>query len=218
MSWFDDVTDYVSKPFEKIAHGEVTEGLSEMWKKFTPAGIIYDKLDTASERHVHVANGTGMPIAVVVSANKDWVYADISAAVVMAVASLGSSAPAGLQAIKNAATLWDLYNATRYYRAVAGVAGQIFKIFAEKGTTIEDGQCIDIVQRSNSNPLKYLDPSQYGALCGASDFTLMIVRQDGLSAIFNTNSDTSWIAYPPGYCRAKYGTLWQPDDGPHDWG
>jgi hypothetical protein len=217
MSWYSEISDYVSKPFVKLYHGDITGGLGDMWKKFTPSGVLYDTIDSLSVRHIHVANATGMPIAVVVSANKDWVYADIAAAVVMTVISLGSDAPAGYEAIKNAKTLWELYAATRYYRAAEGVGSKIYKIFAEKGTNIENSQYQDVMHRSNSNPLHYLDPSQYGALLGASDCTIMMIREDGHTAIFNTNSDTSWIAYPPGYCRAKYGTIWEPEDGPHAW-
>jgi len=100
MSWFNDVSEYVSRPFEKLIHGDVTGGLSDMWKKFTPAGIAYEALDTASVRHVHVANATGMPIVVVVSAKKEWAYADIGATVALAVATLGTSAPAGLRPLR----------------------------------------------------------------------------------------------------------------------
>jgi hypothetical protein len=197
--------------------GKVTKTATELWKEYTPAGIIYDKLDNMSQRYVHIANATGMPIAVIVAANKDWVYADIASAIVQLVASFGSSAPSGLQAIKQAKTLFDLYNATRYYRGIVGVAGQVYKIFAEKGITIEHGDYKAVNNRSNSNPFNYLDPSQYGAICDASDLTVMITREDGEAAIFNTNSDRSWIAYPIGYCRAEYGTIWQPEGEVYNW-
>ncbi|MFN6531259.1 hypothetical protein [Nostoc sp. ChiSLP03a] len=213
MSW----TDYFIRPFQKIADGDVFDGLTDAWKKFTPAGIIYDQIDTASQRHVHVANATGMSIAVVISANKDWAIADIATSVALLVATCGTTAPSGLSAIKEAKTLMDLYNATKTIRAAAGVGSAIYKAFAEKATTIENGKFKDVIQRSNSNPLNYLDPSQYGAICNASDLTVMIVREDGQQAIFNTNSDRSWIMYPPGYCRAKYDTLWTPDGEPHNW-
>ncbi|MEA5553334.1 hypothetical protein VB713_20555 [Anabaena cylindrica UHCC 0172] len=212
MSFWDDATDYISAPFKKIAEGKVGDGLLDMAKKFTPAGIIYDQLDTISQRHVHIANATGMPIAVVVSANKDWSYADIGASAAILVASLGSSAPSGLNAIKQARTLMELYTATKALRATVGVGVQVYKAFAKKGTTIENGQVTDIIQRSNTNPFHYLNPSQYGAIANASDLTVMIVREDGKLAIFNTNSDTSWIMYPPSYCRSQYGKLWMPDD------
>jgi len=216
MSIWDDAANYISEPFDKLAHGDIG-GLSDLWKRFTPAGIIYDKIDNVSKRHVHVANFTEMPIKVLVSANSDWAYADLFTAAVSFVATCGVNAPAGWAAMKNAMTLSQFYQASRYYRGYAGLATSIYNLVGKKGTEIEPGQCVDVVQRSNSNPLNYLDPSQYGALCDASDFTLMIMRKDDSLAIFNTNSDTSWIAYPPGYCRAKYGTVDQPDDGPHSW-
>jgi hypothetical protein len=156
-------------------------------------------------------------IAVIVSANPDWAYADIGASVALLVASAGSSAPSGLKAVKDARTVWQLYQATRYMRGVASVAGNIWKAFAEKGTVIEPGAVVDLQQRSQSNPLEYLNPSQYGALAGAKDLQLMIQIKDGPSACFNSNSDDSWIALPAGYARAQYGKLWVPCDGPHAW-
>lgn len=223
MSILDDVEDYISKPFKTGEAKVIGEVLSSVGKQIFPVEIIdaakttYNTINTASQRHVHVANATGMPIAVIVSANSNWVYADLGAAVVSLVVSFGTSAPAGLAAMRNATTLWEFYQASRCYRGIAGLATPIYNLFANKGTSIEPGQYVDVAQRSNSNPLNYLDPSQYAAFCKANDLTLMIMRQDGLSAIFNTNSDTSWIAYPSGYCRAKYGTLWDAEDEPHAW-
>lgn len=204
MSLWDEIKKAVSK-------------VSEAWKEYTPAGMLYKVIDKASTRHIHVANATKMPIAVIVSPNSDWIYADLATAVASLVVSFGSTAPAGLKAIKSATTLVELYQASRYYRGVAGVGTRMYNLFAEKGTTIKPGEYVDVQQRSNSNPLNYLDPSQYGALFKASDFTLMITREDGSSVIFNTNSDTSWIAFPDGCYSAKYGTIWEPHDEPHHW-
>jgi hypothetical protein len=206
------VADYVSKPFKEMADGDIWGGLKDAWKTLTPAGVTYDLLDNISVRHVNIANASGAPIAVIVAANKDWTAVDLSTAVVLALISFGSSAPSGLEAMKNAKTLWDVYQATRYYRSIASLAGEVYKDFAEKGTSIENGECREVSRRSNSNPLNYLDPSQYAALANASDLTMMIVRKDGRAALVNTNSDVSWIVYPEFYCRAKSGKLWEPAD------
>ena len=211
------VGNYVSGPFEKIYHGDVSSGLFDMFKKFTPAGVIYEKLDTAVQSHVHVANASEKPITVIVSADKNWAFADIGTSLALLVASAGSSAPSGLKAMRSATTLWELYQATRYMRGAASLTANAWKLFSEKGTRIEHGQFQDLQQRSQSNPMSYMDPSQWGHMAGAKDISIMIMREDGHTAFFSSNSDTSWIAYPPGYCRAIHGTIWQPADGPHNW-
>jgi hypothetical protein len=170
---------------------------------------VANKVGELSERKIHVANNCSVPITLVVAPNRNWVFADVGAAIASLVVSFGSSAPAGLAALKGAKSLWDIYNATRQYRAIAGLATTLWGFFSKKGSVIEPGKFECANKRSNSNPLDYLSPSQYGAIFKASDFTMYILAKDGRSMLFNTNSDTSWIVDDAGARPAEYGKIWQ---------
>jgi hypothetical protein len=184
----------------------------DFWKKYTPVGIAYTALDEAAEFHVYVANDTSIPISVIVSANKDWVFVDLATSILTLVASAGTSAPSGITALKSAKTLYDIYQATRIWRAIGGVASNIWKIFAETGTVIQykNYECVN--KKSKSNPLNYLTPSQWAAVTGkytgGKDLEILIMREDGISLLIKSNSDESWIATSDAVYRSERGKVW----------
>lgn len=192
------------------------------WKKYTPLGMLYTAVDEAAEFHVYVANDSGMPISVIVSANKDWAYVDLSAAVLTLIVSLGSSAPSGIQALKGSKTLYDIYQATRIWRSMGGVASNLWNIFAETGAVIQPGSYDCVSKKSKSNPLNYLTPSQWAAVTGkysqGKDLEILIVREDGLSIFLKSNSDESWIARKNACYRSERGKIWVAVGDGREWG
>jgi|688.fasta_scaffold209082_2 hypothetical protein len=164
-----------------------------------------------SVRKMHVANDYGDTISVIVTPNRDWVWADVGAAVAQLAISVGSSAPSGLAGLKAAKTMWEVYSATRVYRGVYGVGKTLWGFFENKGFKILPGTFSCVNERTNSNPLNYLTPSQYGALLKAKDFSVTILAMDGQAVMFNSNSDTSWVVDKAGAHPVVYGKLWVKD-------
>lgn len=205
MAWYWNVAKAVGKTAAWfVPGGNVVVMAHDAYEASEAIGNI-------SVRKIHVANYYGAPVSVIVTPNRDWVFADLGAVVAQLVISLGSSAPSGLAALQSAKTLWDVYTATRIYRGVASVGKTLWGFFEKKGFKILPGAFACVNERSNSNPLSYLTPSQYGAMLKAKDYSVLIVAQDGQSVMFNTNSDTSWVVDKSGAHPTVYGKLWVPD-------
>jgi hypothetical protein len=215
--------------FLKEAAGVVVTGIAEGALVFVPGGGLAlniinakraaDTLGEISKRHLYIANNCTVPVSVIVAPNKDWVAADLVGTLVSLVVSLGSSAPSGLAGLKAAKSLYDVYQATRYIRGTASVVTTLWQFFSKRGCQVESRQLECVNQRSNTNPLDYMTPSQFGTLAGASDVSVYIITQDGRTAFFNTNSDAAWVVDEDGIKRAKTGKTWEvePSQGVVAW-
>lgn len=192
--------------------------LIEVWENYTPAGWLYKKLDEAAQYHVYVANATDQAISVIVSANREWAYLDLAATMASLCMSMGTSAPSGITALRNAKSLYDIYQATRIWAGTGSVANQLWSTFAQKGTVIQPKSYDCVNKRSASNPLNYLSPSQWAALEGGKDLDILIFREDGRSVFIESNSDNSWVTETDFVHLSESGTIWQPSGEGIEWG
>ena len=212
------IIDAVKKPFEvagdaldDLVHGDIG-GLAIDVIRLNPwvqnlerMKDINDELEKIWPFHLYFGNLTDKPISVFAAPNVDWVISDLVSAVVMAEASGAISAPAGLEAIKNAKTMGELWEATKTLRLAAGVGGKVWGLYSHLGNVIEPTQYRDISQKSKSSPLSYLNPSQYAAWTGASDLSVIVVQKESNKmARFNCNSESTWAVANDGIIKAKF--------------
>lgn len=200
MSIFSDAWNKIKKPFEDLSHGDLGGFVSDSIH-LIPAVVINDALDGIKQTHLYVGNNSGMSLSVVVSMNRDWVGVDFLS--VVAQMALGDE-EAGWEEIKNAKNIYELYKATKTLRNTASASGKLWQLFSRLGTEIKFGQSVDVYQRTESNPLAYLNPSQYAMLMGASDVSMILMLENEKSALFNANSRDSWLVDEVGYVKAKY--------------
>ena len=210
------IVDKITRPIDHILSGDIIAlgldviRLNPIIGAAEEANAFAEEIGKLSQYHLYLGNFTEEPLTVIVTPNKDWLIADLGAAVALAALGEGiASAPAGLEAIKNAKTIKQMYDATRILRSASSVAGKnnkllIWKFYSNIGTVIESGSWLDIYQVSKSNPLNYFNPSQYAAMTGASDVTLTIQLKNGQSAHFNSNSKVSILAGKDGFIKAEF--------------
>lgn len=160
---------------------------------------------------IHIANSTSSTVRVIVAPNMDWMIADLVVGGALIVVD-------GVGVISTVSDIMKIWNAISFQLDAISQAFKVKKLFDEKGLKIEPGQVLKVSEHDLANPLQYLSPSAWAALSGGSDMTLTIyVDSDDPKqmklAQFNSNSDWSWIIQDNKVVRAKYGTLWQADEG-----
>lgn len=162
---------------------------------------------------IHVANNSGEEIIVLVAPNSDWAIGDIVGSVVQVLASAASTVVTlGGTAPTTFAAFFSCINLIRGGISAGFNLADVLK--QNGGISIAPGQVTSVFSRGMANPFKYLNSSQWGALLGGSDMTLAITNRSlTRQAVFNTNSDYSWIVNHNDIVRAKYGSLWQQDPG-----
>jgi len=162
---------------------------------------------------IHVANSTNEELILMVAPNSDWAIGDIVGSVVQLLASAASTVVTlGGTAPTTFAALFSCINLIRGGISAGFNLADVLK--QNGGISIAPGQVTEVFNRGMANPFKYLNSSQWGALFGGSDMTLAITNKSlTRQAVFNTNSDYSWIVTKNEVVRAKYGSLWQEDPG-----
>lgn len=100
------------------------------------------------------------------------------------------------------------------FRRAEEARQEIISFLHREGVLIKPNDFKQVSNEKNYNPLRMLAPSGWGGLFGASDAALFIATESlSRFALFNTNSDWSWIVEPNMVVRSKYGHLWVPDQG-----
>ena len=163
---------------------------------------------------MHFANQLNEDVYVLIAPNSDWTWADLAT-------DLAFLAVDGIGAINAVKDVWTAIKTVQALGDGIGSALKFTEFFKENGITIESGEVKNVLDKTTyENPLNYLSPSFYGTLLGASDMTVIVVTKElGKAAYFNSNSDYSWICTENGVVRAQYGHLWvqDPSEGEHDW-
>jgi len=148
--------------------------------------------------------------------NKDYAIGDVLGSIAqVAISVIGTVATFGGAAPTTFAAFFSCLNMIR-----SGITSaiNINDVLKEQGAiTIPPGQSKLVFERGMANPFKYLNSSQWGALCGGSDMTLAITNHTNTrQAVFNTNSDWSWVVNTNMVVRQKYGaglSVQDPDAG-----
>lgn len=192
------------------------------------------------DNQIHVANNSGEKIYVIVTPNKDWVWGDVGFAVASSLFTGGTSAVTAVNSLSRLQRIITLVRfainnpivkAIKYgsivYRTGKNIEREfdhslkekaqaarkeIIDFLQKEGVTIQPGDFKQVNNEKNYNPLRMITPSGWGGLFGASDMTLFIATESlSRVALFNTNSDWSWIVQPNLVVRSKYGHIWQED-------
>jgi hypothetical protein len=187
------------------------------------------KFLTQSENTIVIANGSDRyDVRVCVAPNKDWVIADmtttVATTVAFAVATEGTSLGAVPTQIKTIREAWQVLKLAKTCATVAGLGFKVAKLLDEITVRIPPGEKRTVLDTAIRNPLRYIDPSGWGAIYGASDVTLMVFLWDPeahriLEQVqFNSNSDTTWVVDElRGVARSSRQTPAIPARGFHSW-
>lgn len=217
MSWWHIFTDPFTRPIDiagdavnHLTHGDLG-GLAVDVIRLNPAVAniervrdINNEIDQIWQFHLYFGNITKYPITVVAAPNAEWAAVDIITAWAMAEATGGVSLAGELEMLKNAKTMGELYAATKAVRLTGGVSKKLWDLYANIGNVIEPTEYRDVSQRSKSNLLNYLSPSQYAAWGDASDLSIIVMQKDTKRiAHFNCNSEGSWLAGKDGIIKSK---------------
>lgn len=163
------------------------------------------------DNNIYIHNNTSEQLMVMVTPNPDWAVADITSTIVQV---LGSG---GLVAFKLAgapSTISALFSVLNMIRCGISSPLGLAKVLQENSIKVDPGQTQLVSSRGLANPFSYLNPSQWGALCGGSDLAIAVTNQSlTRQAVFNTNSDWSWIVDQNQIVRATYGTTTQENSG-----
>jgi hypothetical protein len=211
-SFFKSLGDRLSKPFVDLYHGRFMDAMKDYFNTYTPYGLVNDGLDHIYYMKSFVTNQTKESVAVVTTANPDWVIGDFLSSVVQLCLTLGSDAPAGYEAIKSATNVFELVEATSALRSSISATSKLYELFAKNGVEVPAHGQMEVHRRPLANPLKYMSPSQYAACFGGSDISIMVTTKSGKSVAFNSNSNHSWIATAEGCRRARIDDPNVPDD------
>ncbi|KAG7091784.1 hypothetical protein E1B28_008189 [Marasmius oreades] len=185
-----------------------------------------------SSHSVYMANATNQDIHVMVSLNPDWAIADFITDIGLFFIAVGEikQLVTAVELPKTIATLRDLYQFLKItYMALGGTAAAgsrpaeavlaLHNAIKKNSIPIPAGQ-YKLVNEKNALEL-YLNASGIGSLLNASTVSMVVMSGDGKQfAMYNTNSDYSWIATNDKKCvRSKYGSIWQqdPQAGVVDW-
>ncbi|TRX37103.1 hypothetical protein [Flavobacterium restrictum] len=161
---------------------------------------------------IYISNNLEEDVYVIATKNTDWLLADIGFDTVSLAASLATlNAPVAINSLK---TLWTAFS---YIKTIgtatyfpAGLAVKIFDQLRPNAIQIPSHEFKDV---TNDTVLKYISLSGLFSEFGASNKTLFIYTKNfQFSTTFNTNDNDSWIVMEQGVVKAKFGTLWQPED------
>ncbi|GAA0381828.1 hypothetical protein [Bacillus horti] len=99
---------------------------------------------------------------------------------------------------------------TEILRKAEAARKEIITFLKSEGALIKPNEFKQVSNEKNYNPLRMISPSGWGGLFGASDAALFIATESlSRFALFNTNSDYSWIVEPNMVVRSKYGHIWE---------
>lgn len=194
------------------------------------------------DNQIHVANSSAENIYVIVTPNKNWVWGDVGFAVATALFSGGGTAVTAVNSLSKLQKLITMVKLVLNNPIVKGIKygsliyktgknigreidhateakaqaarKEIMDFLKREGVVIKPGDFKQVNNEKNYNPFRMISPSGWGGLFGASDCTLFIATESlSRTALFNTNSDWSWIVQPDMVSRSRYGHLWQEDKG-----
>lgn len=186
----------------------------------------------SKDNQVHVANNIGESIYVMVTPNPAYAFADFGInfikTAVLAVLTGGIEVKDIVSSLRDLATAVEALRTAKKAAEAASAKGEpvspddqasidenyastkayleqnAFKISPHNFTKVSD---IGLL-----NPMKYLTPSAWAAVCGGSDLSIFLATESlDKYAMFNTNSDDSWIFNAQDVVRSVYGSIWQQD-------
>ncbi|MBF4518763.1 hypothetical protein IRZ71_20605 [Flavobacterium sp. ANB] len=161
---------------------------------------------------IYISNNLREDVYVIATKNTDWLLADVGFDTISLAASLATlNAPVAINSLK---TLWTAFS---YIKTIgkatyfpAGVAVKIFDQLRPNAIKIPSHEFKEV---TSDTILKYTSISGIFSELGASNKTLFIYTKNfQFSTTFNTNDNDSWIVMEQGVVKAKFGTLWQPED------
>ncbi len=184
----------------------------------------------SKDNQVHVANNTDQWMYVMVTPNPAYAFADFGFELIET--AVLAALTGDIKVSDVVKSLKELQTAVQALQ----VAKQAAEIASSKGeaTTPEEQAAIDqnyadtkayldqnafkiaphtfmkVSDIGLLNPMKYLTPSAWAAVLDGDDLSLFLAS-DSLDryAMFNTNSDDSWIFKSDEVVRSVYGTVWQ---------
>ncbi|KAK4223982.1 hypothetical protein QBC38DRAFT_34287 [Podospora fimiseda] len=180
---------------------------------------------------IHIANASSKDIYVMASLNPDWAVVDSIADIgvkFLLGAAAGNLATATATALipgpsstppKQIKSLKDIFSCLEaarqllsHKRAEAGVA--MVDSFKRSAIHIPRGEFKNVMEREILG--KHLSVDGIASLLSgnAKNVSLVVMSEDGgRVAMWNTNSDHSWVCTDCGEIRrSKYGTIWQVND------
>ncbi|KAG7093105.1 hypothetical protein E1B28_009391 [Marasmius oreades] len=186
-----------------------------------------------SNNSVCMANSTDEDIYVMVSLNADWAITDFITDIGLFLIAVGEirQLVVDVELPKMIVTLRDLHRflkisytalaetAAAGSRKAADAASALHYAIKKNSIVIPAGQYKQINEKNWLE--SFFNASAVGSLLVAKTVSLMVMTGDGQRfAMYDTNSDYSWIATKEGKCvRSKYGSVWQQDTqaGVVDW-
>jgi hypothetical protein len=188
----------------------------------------------SKDNQVHVANNTDQTIYVMVTPNPAYAFADFGfkliETAVLAVLTGDIKVKDVVEDLRDLMTAVQALNTAKKAAQIASQKGE--PVDPEDQQAIDDNYASTIAYLQENafqigahnfmkvsdigllNPMKYLTPSAWAAICGGSDLSLFLATETlDRYAMFNTNSDDSWIFNANDVTRSTYGTIWQQNPG-----